>query len=66
MKMGESPREVDKKPPDNNNQITQNIKDLLAMTLSPRSQKRAPLTRLSQMLKFGPASHLRATAAMAL
>ena len=30
MKMGESPREVDKKPPDNNNQITQNIKDLLA------------------------------------
>ena len=28
--MGESPREVDKKPPDNNNQITQNIKDLLA------------------------------------
>ena len=30
MKKGESPREVDKKPPDNNNQITQNIKDLLA------------------------------------
>ena len=30
MKMGESPREVDKKPPDNNNQITQNIKDLLS------------------------------------
>ena len=28
--MGESPREVDKKPPDNNNQITQNIKDLLS------------------------------------
>ena len=28
--MGESPREVDKKLPDNNNQITQNIKDLLA------------------------------------
>ncbi|HAU87770.1 MAG TPA: conjugal transfer protein TraE [Lachnospiraceae bacterium] len=32
MKMGESPREADKKPFDNNNQITQNVKDLLRST----------------------------------
>lgn len=30
MKMGESPREMDKKPSVNNNQITQNVKDLLS------------------------------------
>lgn len=30
MKMSESSREVDKKPPVNNNQITQNVKDLLS------------------------------------
>lgn len=28
--MGESPREMDKKPSVNNNQITQNVKDLLS------------------------------------
>lgn len=28
--MGESSREADKKPSDNNNQITQNVKDLLS------------------------------------
>ena len=30
MKMSESSREVDKKPPVKNNQITQNVKDLLS------------------------------------
>ena len=30
LKMGESSREADKKPSVNNNQITQNVKDLLA------------------------------------
>lgn len=30
MKMSESSREADKKPSVNNNQITQNVKDLLA------------------------------------
>ena len=32
MKMGESPREIDKKLSDNNKQITQNVKDLLSST----------------------------------